>query len=75
MLDLAETELDISGPDPLGVGPRLGQHLMGHVDADHAACRAHLLRRQEAVDPGAAAEIDDHLARAHRRNCLRVAAT
>ena len=37
MLNFAEPELDIGRSDPLGVGTRLGEHLMRHVDTDHAA--------------------------------------
>src|SRR5438132_6765443 len=48
---------------------------MRHVYADNPAGRANLLGREEAIDPRAAAEIDDHLARAHRRERLRIAAT
>lgn len=69
-----ETEFDVCGSDRLGIGPRLRQHFMRRVDADHPAGRPDLLSRQKAIDPGAAAEIDKHLARAHRRQRLRIAA-
>ena len=48
--------------------------LMGHVDANDTTGRANLLRRQKTVETGAAAEIDDSLARLHGGNRLRVAA-
>jgi hypothetical protein len=59
VLDLPETEFDVCGSDRLGIGPRLRQHFMRHVDADHPAGRPDLLSRQKAIDPGAAAEIDN----------------
>ena len=47
---------------------------MRHVDADHPPGGADLPGCQEAIDPRTAAEIDDDLARAHRREGLRVPA-
>ena len=73
MLDLTEAELDIGGPGPSGVAG-LFQHLVGHVDTDDAACHADLLRCEKAIEPGAAAEIDDDFAGPHCRDRLRVAA-
>lgn len=65
---LAEAEL-------VGVGPRLGQHGGGHVDADDATGGADLARRQESVEAGAGAEVDHHLARLHGGDGLGIAAT
>src|SRR5262249_16048435 len=62
------------GPDPLGVGPRLGKHLVRHVDPDHSAAGPDLLGGEEAIDTRAAAEIDHDLARTHGGERLRVAA-
>ena len=74
MLDLAEPELDIAGAELASVVARLLEHLVRHIDADHAAGRADLPRRQEAIEPRAAAEIDHGLAGLHRRDRQRVAA-
>ena len=74
MLEFAEAELDVGGADLGRVLARLGQHLVGHVDADDPARVTDLPRRQKTVEAGAAAEIDDGLARLHRGDRLRVAA-
>ena len=50
MLDLAEAELDVRRPDRAGVVARLGDHVRGHVDANHTATAAHLTHGQEAIE-------------------------
>jgi hypothetical protein len=47
---------------------------MGHIDADDMPCGTDLLCRQETVEAGTTAEIDDSLARLHGGDRLRVAA-
>ena len=74
MFELAQTKLDIAGLDLGRVLARLLQHLMRHVDADHPARLADLAGRKEAIEPGAAAEIDHRLAGLQCGNRLRVAA-
>jgi hypothetical protein len=75
VLDLAEAELDIGQPGPGGIVARLFQHLMGHVDPDHPSIGADLPGREKAIEPRAAAEVDDDLAGPQRCDRLRVAAT
>jgi hypothetical protein len=41
---------DIGGADFGGVFARLFQHLVGHVDSNHAAARAHLPCGKKAVE-------------------------
>ena len=67
VLDLSEPEIHGRNPCLLGVLPGKGNHGRGHVDADHAAAVAHRPRGQEAVEPAAAAEVEDGLARASTR--------
>jgi hypothetical protein len=61
-LDLTETELDIVEATLLCVGAGTLEHLGGHVDPDHLPSGTDLLGRQEAVDSGSGAQIEDHLA-------------
>src|SRR5712675_1593613 len=75
MLDLAEAELDICRPDPRGVVAGFLQHLMGHVDTDYPAARTDPLGCEKAIEPRAAAEIDDDLAGLHRGERLRIPTT
>ena len=64
----------LAAPTRGGVVARLAQHLVGHVDADHAALGPDLPRGEQAVEAGAAAEIDQHLARLQRGDRLGIAA-
>jgi hypothetical protein len=43
----------------VGVLARLRDHRWRHVDADHASVIPDLARRQETIEPAAAAEIED----------------
>ena len=74
VLDLAETELDVVRAHALLGGPRALQHLGRHVDADHAAGGADSLRREEAVDAAAAAEVEHAFAGLESCEFLRIAA-
>ena len=74
VLEFAQAELDIGRAYACGVVSGLGQHLVGHVDADHAALRPDLPGGEQAVEAGAAAEIDQHLAGAQGRDRLGIAA-
>ena len=74
MLDLPEPELHALDSGLLRVAPGLGHHRWGHVDTDDPAAWADSLRRQEAVEASAAAEVDDRLARPEAGNRLRVPA-
>src|SRR5690606_14921175 len=74
MLDLAEAELDVGGPDLLGVAAGERDHLGGHVNAVDAAGLADHLRGEEAVDAAAGAEVEDDLAAFERGDGGGVAA-
>src|SRR5687767_5258225 len=56
-------ELDVRDPVLTSEACRFHELRVGHVDPDHAPGRADLTRSEEAVHPGAAAEVDDGLAR------------
>ena len=51
--------------DDRRVAPRDRQHLVGHVNPDHPACRAHPARSLEAVDPSAGPDVQHCLARSN----------
>ncbi len=70
----SQAEGDVEGADLDGIGPRLGQHLMRHVDTDDVALGADLAGREQAVEAGAAAEVDNRLTRTQGGDRLRVAA-
>ena len=72
---LAKAELDIRGPDALGICARLRKHLVRHVDADHPAGGPDLLGGKKAIDAGAAAKIDNHFPRTHGGQRLGITAT
>ena len=74
VLDLPEPELDVLGADTRGVRARLADHRRRHVDAQDTSGRSHLLRGQEAVEPGAASEVEHRLAGPQGRDRLRVSA-
>jgi hypothetical protein len=69
ILDLALAELDVCVPDALGdVGrraPREREHLVVHVDPDHASAGADHLSGDEAHLAGARTEIEHGLACTH----------
>ena len=56
---LAQPELDVGRGHAPRVRAGLRDHLGRRVDADDAALDAHPPRREEAVEPGAASEVDD----------------
>ena len=53
------TLVKLAGSDVL---VRLGDHLVGHVHADHVTGRAYLLGCEEEVDAGAGAKVEHDLA-------------
>jgi len=59
----------------VAVPRRLVQHLLGHVDADDAPAGPHLAGRDEAIEPGARADIDHLLAGRERAQRKRIADT
>src|SRR5579885_1901834 len=69
----AFTELDMSEPERLRGGPRLGQHLGRHVYPDDLSAVADLAGGDEAVEPGAGADIDNTLANLEDAERERVA--
>src|SRR5690242_16759722 len=74
MLKLAKAKLDIRHDDFPCILALLLQHLMRHIDADHTTGRADLAGSKEAIEAGAAAEIDHRFAWLQRGDRLRVAA-
>jgi hypothetical protein len=74
MFEFAQAKFHVGRAGLGGVLAGLLQHLVRHVDADDATGGAHLPRGKKAIEAGAAAEIDDHLAGLERRDRLRVAA-
>ena len=74
MLEFAQPELDIARADARRIVARLGQHLVGHVDADHPALGSDLPGGEQAVEAGTAAEIDQHLTRSQSSDRLGIAA-
>lgn len=73
-LDFALAELDVSQATLFRIATGLGEHGVGHVHANHQAGRPDLAGREEAVEPGPAAEIEHGFARLNRGDRLRVAA-
>jgi hypothetical protein len=63
----------VGGPHAAGVVPSLGHHLRGHVDADHATRAADALGGEEAVEAGAAPEVEHRLAGLQGGDGLRIA--
>jgi hypothetical protein len=74
MLQLAKAKFDVPDADLGRVLPRLLEHLMGHVDANDMARGTDLPGRKKAIKAGAAAEVDDDLARLQIGNGLGIAA-
>ena len=74
MLDLAQPEFDVAGADAGRIVARLVQYLVRHVDADHAASRPDLPRGEQAIEAGAAAQVDQHLTGFQGGDRLRIAA-
>ena len=67
VLDLAESELDVGHAGARAAfAARLLDHRRRHVDADHAPGGSGLGGGEEAVDPGARAQIEHRLTRADR---------
>ena len=58
-----------------GVGAREREHLVGHVEPEHAPGRADALRGEDHVDPAARAEVEHRLALAQLRDRGGIAAT
>ena len=74
VLHLAEAEAHVLGADAAGVATGKLDHVGAHVEADDAALRAHLLRREEAVEAAAAAQVEHRLALVQAGDGRRVAA-
>src|SRR5438094_333930 len=74
MFEFAEAELDVRRTDFRSVLPRLGEHLVGHVDADDVPGQPDLLCGEKAVEACAAAQIEHDLTRLYCRYRLRIAA-
>ncbi len=74
VLDLAEAELDVGEAVFGSVAAGAIEHVGRHVDADDPARRTDPLRRQEAVEAGPRAEVDDHVAFLERGEGERIAA-
>ena len=62
MLDIALAELHVAEAVLLGQLPSAGHHVLGHVHADDPAVLPHLFGRQEDVDAGAGAQVQDGFA-------------
>jgi hypothetical protein len=66
MLDFAEAKLDVVEARVLAIClcvlPRQGEHIGGHVDANHPASRADLRPGQKDIEAAAASKVKDHLA-------------
>ena len=73
-VDGGEVKRDVAHSPPIRVPPRPVDHFRRHVDADGLAGRADPRRRQQYVQPGAAAEVHDRLARSQSGEGRRVAA-
>jgi hypothetical protein len=56
-------KLDVREAGLLRVGPCLGEHLVGHVDADHASGGPDRARGQEGIEAGARSQVEHDLAR------------
>jgi hypothetical protein len=60
-LDLAQDEFRFCQTQDFSILPSLGDHLGRHVHTDDSTVRTHPLSRQERVESGAAAKIEDRL--------------
>src|SRR5690606_36580658 len=74
-LDLPLAELDVRDAHARFAGVGFRDHLGRHIHADYIAAFANLPRRQEAVDPATAAQVEYGFAWVQAGDADRVAAT